>query len=235
MTKNHTQEDIKTINLPLPFRMGSVNCYLSETEVGFILIDTGGPNNRKELIGELEKAGCKPGLLKLIVVTHGDFDHTGNAAYLRKVFGGKIAMDRKDIGMLEDGNMFANRKKPNVLMRKLMPVLSGFGREERCTPDVLIEGGDDLSEYGFDARVISIPGHSQGSIGILTAVGDLFCGDLLVNTEQPALNSLMDDMAAADASLKKLENMNIGTVYPGHGKPFSFHQFRHESLHGKPV
>ncbi|RLI67201.1 hypothetical protein DRO91_10540, partial [Candidatus Heimdallarchaeota archaeon] len=28
---------------------------------------------------ELEKAGCKPGDLKLVVLTHGDFDHTGNA------------------------------------------------------------------------------------------------------------------------------------------------------------
>ncbi len=217
------QKETRIINLPLPFRMGSVNCYLFETEAGFILIDTGGSNNRKELVRELESAGCKPGLLKLIVLTHGDFDHTGNAAYLRNAFGGKIAMHRDDVGMLQDGDMFANRKNPNLLIKMLMPVFFRFGSEVRCTPDVLIEEGDDLSEYGLDARIISIPGHSQGSIGILTADGDLFCGDLLINTDGPVLNSLMDDLAAANASLQNLENMKIVTVYPGHGKPFPMH------------
>lgn len=217
------QKETRTIILSLPFRMGSVNCYLIETEDGFVLIDTGGSNNRKELVRELESGGCKPGLLKLIVLTHGDFDHTGNAAYIRNVFGGKIAMHRDDLGMLEQGDMFVNRKKPNILIRMLLPVFSGFGRAERCKPDLVVEDGDDLSEYGFDARVMSIPGHSKGSVGILTADGDLFCGDLLENTDQPALNSIMDDLAAANASLQKLVGLNIGTVYPGHGKPFPIH------------
>ena len=105
------KNEIKTINLPLPFRMGSVNCYLIETDSGYVLIDTGGSNCRKELVKELESAGCKPGLLKLIVLTHGDFDHTGNAAYLRNTFGGEIAMHVDDSGMVESGDMFVNRKQ----------------------------------------------------------------------------------------------------------------------------
>jgi glyoxylase-like metal-dependent hydrolase (beta-lactamase superfamily II) len=84
----------------------------------------------------------------------------------------------------------------------------------------MVEDGDDLSGYGLDARVISIPGHSKGSIGILTDHGDLFCGDLLVNTDKPALNSLIDESSAAKASLQILRGMSIGTVYPGHGQPF---------------
>lgn len=168
------------------------NCYLIETDAGYVLIDTGGSNSRKELVRELESAGCKPGLLKLIVLTHGDFDHTGNAAYLRHAFGGKIAMHRDDLGMVERGDMFVNRKKPNILIRRMLPIFSGFGRSERFAPDLLVEDGDDLSEYGIDASVISIPGHSKGSIGILTAGSDLFCGDLLVNTDKPVPNSLDD-------------------------------------------
>jgi glyoxylase-like metal-dependent hydrolase (beta-lactamase superfamily II) len=200
--------------------MGRVNCYLIETGAGYVLIDTGGSNSREALVGELESAGCGPGLLKLIVLTHGDFDHTGNAAYLRNVFGAKIAMHYDDLGMVERGDMFANRNKPNFIIRMLLPVFSGFGTSERFAPDLLVEDGDDLSGYGFDARVISIPGHSKGSIGILTAGADLFCGDLLVNTDRPDLNSLIDDLAAADASIQKLGSMRIGTVYPGHGRPF---------------
>jgi len=78
-------QEIKTINL------GGVNCFLVKTGDGHVLIDTGLPTKRTDIEKELESAGCKPGNLKLIVLTHGDFDHTGNVAYLRKKFGTKIA------------------------------------------------------------------------------------------------------------------------------------------------
>ncbi len=220
MKGNEMQNELQVITLPLPMRMGSVNCYLLQTGAGYVLVDSGGSANRKALVRELERAGCRPGSLQLIVLTHGDFDHTGNAAFLRQAFGGKIAIHVGDVGMVERGDMFANRKKPNFLIRLLLPLFTGFGRAERFTPDVLVAEGDDLSPSGLEARVLSIPGHSLGSIAVLTAGGDLFCGDLLDNTARPALNSLIDDPAAARASLQRLECMNIRTVYPGHGRPF---------------
>jgi glyoxylase-like metal-dependent hydrolase (beta-lactamase superfamily II) len=211
---------IKTIGLPLPFRLGIVNCYLIDTKSGFILIDTGASNSRADLESELESAGCTPGELKLIIITHGDFDHTGNAAYLRKTFGAKIGMHPHDAGMAEHGDMFWNRKSGNFLIRTLAGPLFGFGKSKRFRPNIHIEDGCDLSEYGFDAEVISIPGHSKGSIGILTSGGDLFCGDLLENTKEPGLNSIMDDTEAADVSIEKLKGLKIKTIYPGHGEPF---------------
>jgi hydroxyacylglutathione hydrolase len=214
---------IHPISLTLPMRLGSVNCYLIQSDAGYLLIDSGMPGSRKALLGELERFGCQPGLLKLIVLTHGDYDHTGNAAHLRQAFEAKIAMHRDDAGMASDGDMFFNRKQPNVLLRKLAPVIIGFGKAQRFTPDVLLEDGDNLSAYGFDARIFSLPGHSKGSIGVLTAATDLFCGDLLVNPDKPALNTLIDDMPAAKASLQRLVSLDVGTVYPGHGKPFPFH------------
>ena len=216
-------QGIKTIRLLLPLKLGSVNCYLIKTDTGDILIDTGGANKRTELEKALESAGCQPGNLQLIVLTHGDFDHTGNAAYLRARFGTKIAMHHDDSGMAERGDMFWNRKKPNILVRMmtpLLPILYGFGKAERFTPDLYLEDGYDLSEYGIDAKALSIPGHSKGSIGILTAGGDLFCGDLFENTDTPDLNSIMDDLAAANASVQRLQSLEIHTVYPGHGEPF---------------
>jgi glyoxylase-like metal-dependent hydrolase (beta-lactamase superfamily II) len=212
--------EIKTIRLALPFNLGSVNCYLINTGAGYILIDTGASNQRAELERELEGAGCHPDDLKLIVLTHGDFDHTGNVAYLRDKYGAKIAMHPDDSGMLERGDMFWNRKKGNLLIRMLAPILFRFGKANRCKPDLIIQEGCDLSEYGFEAQILDTPGHSKGSIGILTTGGDLFCGDLLDNINQPGRNSIMDDPAAAGASLEKLKRFAIITVYPGHGNPF---------------
>jgi len=62
---------------------GWVNCYLIKSDTGYILIDTGFSTKRTDLEKKLESAGCQPGNLKLIVITHGDFDHIGNCTYLR--------------------------------------------------------------------------------------------------------------------------------------------------------
>ncbi len=91
-------------------------------------------------------------------------------------------------------------------MRKLAPILFGFGKSQRFRPDFYLDEGIDLSEYGFEAEVLYLPGHSKGSIGILTAAGDLFCGDLLESTKQPMLNSLMDDTVAANDSVEKIKS-----------------------------
>jgi len=70
-------QEIRTITLH--GRLYQVNCYLVRGDHGWVLIDTGlatsGPSSR----GPLEAAGCRPGGLRLILLTHGDADHAGNA------------------------------------------------------------------------------------------------------------------------------------------------------------
>lgn len=215
---------IHTITMPFIFGI-TVNCYLLNSGNNFILIDTGKSGERKAIEDELNKAGCKPGNLKLIVLTHGDFDHCGNAAYLREKFNTKIAMHEADSGMVEHGDMLWNRKRPNVLVTTLMKLLFRLKRADHFQPDTTVKAGDNLSEYGFDAEVIEIPGHSKGSIGLLTADGDLFCGDLLANTSKPDLWSIMDDHEAARASVEMLKRRAINMVYPGHGQPFPMEVF----------
>jgi glyoxylase-like metal-dependent hydrolase (beta-lactamase superfamily II) len=129
-------------------------------------------------------------------------------------------MHREDCGMAENGDMFINRKKPNMIIRFLLPLFSAFGKNERFTPDIYVTDGNDLSDFGIDAKIVSLPGHSKGSIGNVTAKGEFFCGDIFENTKGPSINSLMDDRATARYSLEKLKKMNIKSVFPGHGQPF---------------
>ncbi len=213
-------DGITAICLPLPFGKRGVNCYLLDTMGSFVLVDTGHASARQALLAALEEAGCRPGRLRLVLLTHGDFDHIGNAAYLRAGFGAQVAMHQEDAGMAERGDMFAGRKTPKALVRALVPRLVRLRPADRFSPDVLLEEDTDLSPCGLDGRVLWLPGHSRGSIGVLTAGGALFCGDLLENTKGPALNSLMDDRAAGQASVERLRAMAIRMVYPGHGAPF---------------
>ncbi|MGB9978788.1 MBL fold metallo-hydrolase [Methanobacterium sp.] len=216
-------QEIKTIELPIKLgviKLGSVNCYLVKNGTDYILIDTGPSNKRFDIEKELEGAGCTPENLNLIILTHGDFDHTGNADYLREKFDAKIAMHYGDLEMVRHGDMFWNRKG-HFIIKMIAPILFGFGKSERFRPDLHIDNEHSFSEYGFNAKVIYLPGHSKGSIGILTDDGDLFCGDLLTNNKKPTLNSIIDDKAEAEGSVEKLKNLKLKTVYPGHGKQFS--------------
>ena len=216
--------EIKIISTHFIFN-NYVNCYLVKTGDGYILIDTGMPNKRGIIEKELENAGCQPGDLKLIVLTHGDFDHTGNAAYFREKFDTKVAMHYGDSGMAERGDMFWNRKNPNIFIKIIFGLFFRLRKSDRFNPDLYIEDGYDFSGYGFDAKVIHLPGHSKGSIEILTADGNLFCGDLLTNINKPKIFSIIDDSTAANASIEKIKSLKINTVYPGHGKPFSMSSF----------
>jgi len=198
---------------------------LVKTSKGFILIDTGRTNKRKIIEKEIEKADCHKGNLRLILLTHGDFDHSGNAAYFRKKFGSPIAIHKNDSGMVERGDMLWKRRKRNILNRMVFKLLFRLNKSDRFTPDLYLDEKTDFSEYGFEAKILEIPGHSQGSIAILTSNGDLFCGDLLANTKKPDLWSIIDDSVTAQASVEKLKNSQISTVYPGHGKAFSMKHF----------
>ena len=153
-------------------RLGGVNCYLVKTGDGFILIDTGYSRNRRDLEKLLEGAGCRPGNLKLILLTHGDFDHIGNAAYLRQKYTSKIAMHPLEAPAAENGHMLMSRKTRSFLARAIFSLMR-LNKSGRFKPDLPLEEGVNLSPYGFDARVVHIPGHSLGSIGVLTAEGDL--------------------------------------------------------------
>jgi hydroxyacylglutathione hydrolase len=216
--------EITTVNL------GFVNCYIVKTDSGFILIDTGMPFHRKQIEKALDDAGCTPENLRLIVITHGDIDHTGNCAYLRDKYRTKTAMHHDDSFMVENGDMSAKRKVKSFIMKfmhkfmarskRFKSVIENF---EKFKPDVLLSEGQSLKDFGFDATVLHIPGHTKGSIGILTAENDLFAGDTINNRGWAII--VADENELTDTATR-LNSMTIRNIYQGHGKPFRMKKFK---------
>ena len=209
--------------------LGGVNCYLAPAGNGFVLIDTGTPEKRALLDGRLSRAGCSVGSIKLIVITHGDYDHAGNAVYLREKHGTRIAMHSEDAGRVARGDWRLGFKpKPDKfvwLFREVSRFVS-VGEFEGFEPDIYLEDGQSLEEYGFDAIVLHLPGHTRGSIGLLTGSSELMCGDVMDGLGRPSLHFFIDDMRAAQESLGRLRGLGIEMVYPGHGKPFLLQRVR---------
>ncbi|MCB0189470.1 MAG: MBL fold metallo-hydrolase, partial [Caldilineaceae bacterium] len=158
-------------------------------------------------------------------------DHVGNAAYLRTKYGAPIAIHPADVGMVERGDMSWNRNvKPDYipplfqLIMWLVPLLGSSNQFEIFSPDVTLDEDADLADYGFAATVLCLPGHSKGSIGLLTTDGVLFCGDLLSHLFGKPRCLLIDNRTEWSASIAKIKGLAIRTVYPGHGKPFPIAQ-----------
>ncbi len=110
-----------------PIPLGFVNAYLIKADTGFFLVDTGMANQRATVEKALAAAGCRPGDLRLILVTHGDSDHIGNCAYLREKYGAKIAMHPNEAALAAGGTMLVSRKPEQGLRTQLfMGVLGRF-------------------------------------------------------------------------------------------------------------
>ncbi len=203
-------------------KMAFVNAFLVKVKEGFVLIDTGLAIHWEKLESELMSAGCLPDKLKLVLITHGDFDHTGNCAKLQEKYKSKIAMHKEDSFMVEQGVFL--KRKVRTLAAKIFFILRKLKRRkftfDKFKPDIFITDGQNLKEYGFNATIVHIPGHTKGSIGIITDDGILFAGDTFTNMRKPDIATYIENSGQLKNSIARLKKMNIKTIYPGHGKPF---------------
>lgn len=207
-----------------------VNAFLVKAKDGFVLIDTGIPHDWERLEAELIATGCLPSKLKLVIITHGDRDHIGNCAKLQEKYKAKIAIHQADAFMAENGVFL--KRKVRTLAGRIIILLSRLRNRKasfpKFKPDILLRDEQSLQDYGFKAKIIHIPGHTKGSIGILTEEGDLFAGDTLVNSRKPDIAMFIDNFQELKSSIDKLKKLNIKKIYPGHGKPFLLEQLAYE-------
>ena len=194
---------------------GNVNCYIVADNDKAILIDTGREKYREKI---LEK--CKEFHVSLIVLTHGHMDHCQNAAYLANALHIPIAMNKKDMNLIPDNRKQSLFAKTFLGKIVLSVSLSSFEKDslEVFEPTIYLKNGDDLSDYGVDAKIVELPGHTNGSIGV--EIGDnLFVGDALMNMFYPTVSMLYVEEQEMLSSAEYISGLGAKTIYFGHGKP----------------
>lgn len=172
---------IEIVRIPiLPF--GMVNCHLLVADEGCVLVDTGLPSSAPKIAAALHSVGRSFSDIKLIVVTHAHVDHAGGAAKLRALSGAPILAHAGDLDYYE-------RRKPmhfcdtgwvgRLFVRTSVP----HEPYEAFTPDILLRDGQtlDLAPYGIDGVAKHTPGHTDGSISLHLANGEMMVGDLLAS------------------------------------------------------
>lgn len=192
------------------------NCYVVENGSDAILVDTGSAICYDKVLEECSKYN-----MKLIVLTHVHFDHAENAAKLSKHFNIPVACHEADLELFENFD-----KQPmesygivgKVVLDTSLKVLRNT-KVEKPENLIFIKDGDDLSAYGFDAKIIGLPGHTKGSIGVDVEGTHLLVGDELDNWISPATGHLYNDLDAIKNSAEKIVKLGERTLYYGHGKP----------------
>ncbi len=200
----------------LRLRCAAVNCYLVRGGGGSVLVDAGNRSDYRRLSRALRG---EP--LRLIILTHAHPDHIGAAAALSRESGAPLAMGADEGGQLS--NPSDKRLRAHTALGVLLSVAANMTmrRKESAPPpiDIWLRDGQSLSDFGVDARVMALPGHTAGSIGVLTGEGELIAGDAAFNIFKPTGPRLYEDRAGAEDSLRKIIDSGAKTVYVGHGGP----------------
>ncbi len=175
------------------------NCYLVISGNEAIIIDPGG--NGKGILQKVEEQGLK---VKLIVNTHGHYDHIKEDDFLREKLKAPLAIHAGDKDMIADPLMNSS-------------YLFGDKVEVR-NPEIILSEGDEIKVGEDKLKVLSTPGHTPGSISLL-APGMIFVGDLLFKGSVGRSDLPGGSAVSLFESLRKLSKLPRETlVFPGHGE-----------------
>ena len=207
--------DIRSIKL------GVVCCYVVQGEEGTIMIDAGSPGQAARFRKAIATLQLNARTIRLIVITHGHWDHIGSAKDIQEITGAKIAMHHREKDWLEKS---LKRVPPPVttwgrIFRAIMTWCLPLVRFPAAKVDVVLGDGElSLADYGIPGKIIYTPGHSMGSVTVLLDTGEAFVGDLAMNAFplrlSPGLPIFAEDLPKVKESWKLLLEQGAKTVYP---------------------
>ena len=204
-------------------RIGYSNSILLVNGSNSVIIDTGvkGNINRFKLL--LKQYQLKPSDIKLIILTHTHYDHTGNLKALADLTGAKVLVHKNEFENLKNGFTAIPVGQGNFshFISKLgRAIYPRFASPKPFIADIINENEFDLQDFNIDGKVISTPGHTNGSQSVLLNK-TLISGDTFVNMRN---GDIFPPFANEPKILLKtwqnIFDLGIENIYPGHGKMF---------------
>ena len=179
----------------------SANCFIVGKEAAEgMVIDPGG--NGEEICRAIADSGLD---IKIIVLTHGHSDHIAALYDIQDRTGAEVAIHINDADFLEGRGSFSSQ--------------FGISYKTPHPPDRLLREGDEIEIGGISFKVLHTPGHTPGSICLLTA-GKVFTGDTLfrrgIGTTLMPGSSRSQLINSIHTRLMVLPDDTV--IYPGHGR-----------------
>ena len=240
-------DGISRIEVPTPFPVGSMNCYLIEGSP-LTLIDTGPktPESLEKIRHELGNLQYDLSDIEQILLTHNHIDHIGlTAEFVRERARAhnsatKVWIHQSDIDAVVDYERFMDHYTDSFV--KLI-AKSGVPEKEMsmASPKRLIAyfksfGESVPSACSFDSNasfktgigeitVVWVPGHSPGSTCFICDEkqvifsGDHILGDISSNPSISFDNSEKIGMLTYLESLDRISSKEVYVALPGHREP----------------
>jgi glyoxylase-like metal-dependent hydrolase (beta-lactamase superfamily II) len=240
-------EGIRRLEIPTPFAVGRVNCYLLEDDP-LTLVDTG-PNSGKsldELQRQLDEAGHAIEDIELIVITHQHIDHLGLVDIIATRSEAEVAAIDVVVPFVERygedaerddefaGGLMRRYGIPDDVVSALRSVSASFrGWGAAATVTRPLADGDRLELRERTLSVQLRPGHSPSDTVFWDAEREiLICADHLIAhiSSNPLLSRPLDGSTERPkalvtylASLARTRELPARILLPGHGDPITDH------------
>lgn len=200
----------------------AMNVFLLQGPDGVVVFDAG----ERGMADAIERAAAPLGGVTAVVLGHADTDHRGAAARLAER--GYPVLCHPDAVVFAEGDGGREYWRPELLplgVRAVHAILHRFVWDGGPVPiSDTVDTGDDVA--GF--RVIALPGHAPGLIGLwrerdrLALVSDCFYMTDMWGHDQPAsppLAAYNVDTTQARAAIRTLADLEPRVVWPGHRGP----------------
>lgn len=207
--------------LELPFQFAgffrtTVAVWLVRGQEGFLLIDSGPPARSGEVVDAVSSATNGRGP-KVVLLTHGHFNHAGGMTALRLAWNPPIATHADETPFITGERDYSRvrSKNPAYWLGSLLMESTPWS-----IPNVqAVEHGQTL----FGLTVVHLPGHTPGHLGFFHKEDKAFiCGDALMNVSgrlSRPLGLTTQDMNVADQSIRRMAERNFNHLLPSHGSP----------------
>jgi glyoxylase-like metal-dependent hydrolase (beta-lactamase superfamily II) len=203
------------------------NAYIWISERGPVVIDAGPPGAGQAIIDALAALGYRPQDVVALLVTHGDFDHVGGLAALKRWSYAPVVAAEAEVPLIEGRVDHRSRLQARSLGGRLVTAVAGaatrlLGTPAPATVDLVLTPASETTLGGL--RPIPTPGHTAGHTCFLAPQsGILFAGDAILNNRGLSLpiSIATEDMDLARRSIKQLAALDFDVACFGHGRPIA--------------
>jgi glyoxylase-like metal-dependent hydrolase (beta-lactamase superfamily II) len=238
-------DGIIRVEIPLPFALKLVNCYLVRGSDGWVLIDTGigWPPALDAWHAALVQHDLRPRDIVAIVVTHNHPDHVGLAGWWQQQSDAPVLMTHTEAAIARtvwsDGERsgrgmadhFARHGMPRAWAGSVIDSTVEIQRMVAPLPVITpleIAAGESraIAIAGRSFEAIVLPGHSDGQLCLYESrTRALICADQVLARISPNISvwpgTAPDPLRRYLASFAQLESLDVRLVLPGHGPAFS--------------